>query len=180
MKLGAIEVTQPFPFEALPRIWKWIASFRGKVADDFSPQTEDEFVCYMASRWKDQKTWAVYAAGELGGLVTFERLSGWRGTAHIVLKPDFQGRGIAVQACRTAVAEMFQIEGLGKLEFTVLAGNLAIGSLLVNIGAAREGTRKDHTQRGGKPADVWEYGLTKIAFLSTLGIPNEVLEVTTK
>jgi hypothetical protein len=41
-----------------------------------------------------QKTWAVYGDGELGGLITFERLSPWLGTAYCLFQPDFQGKGI--------------------------------------------------------------------------------------
>jgi RimJ/RimL family protein N-acetyltransferase len=118
----------------------------------------------MAAMWQTEKTWAVYAEGELGGLIEFQRMSPWLGTAHMLLKPDFQGRGIAVNACRAAVAEMFAEPGLGRLEFRVLAGNLAIGSLVCNIGGKREGTLAGYTLSEGKPKDVWIYGLSKEAF----------------
>jgi RimJ/RimL family protein N-acetyltransferase len=155
-----VEVRKPFPFEALPRIWRWIEPFRSKVSDDFAPQTLQDFLSSMAAKWDHQASWAVCVEGEIGGLITFERLTPWLGTAHLVLKPDFQGRGIAVKACRTAVAEMFA-DGVGKLAFYPLAGNLAIGSLLINIGAKREGRLAAHTLCGGKPTDVLLYGLTK-------------------
>lgn len=158
-----VEVRSPFPFEALPRIWRWIEPFRSKIADDFSPQTLDGFVAHMAARWEIQRTWAVYGAGELGGLITFERLSPWLGTAHIVCKPEMQGKGLAVKACRLAVAEMFAL-GIGKLAFYPLAGNLAIGSLVVNIGGKREGKLEGHTLCGGQPTDMWAYGLSKEGF----------------
>ena len=157
--LGAIEVKQPFPFEALPRVWRWIATFRGRICDDFAPQTEDDFILHMVSKWNTQKSWAVYADQELGGLITFERISPWLGTAHIILKPDFKGKGIAVQACKMALAEMFA-EGIGKLGFYPLAGNKALGSLIVSLGAKRECKLKAHTLCNGKPADSWVYGLT--------------------
>lgn len=162
-KCERIEVASPFPFESLPRVWRWIEQFRGKVSDDFSPQDEDGFILFMLTTWKHHKSWAVYGEGELGGLITFERLSPWLGTAHLILKPQFHGRGIAVQACRMAVTEMFA-EGIGKLGFYPLAGNLAIGSLLVNIGARREGKLEAHTLCEGKPTDVWVYGLLKENF----------------
>lgn len=158
-----IRVESPFPFEALPRVWKWLETFRAKVADDFSPATLDEFVSAMARKWDVQKSWAVYRDEELGGLITFERLSPWLGTAHMILKPDFQGKGIAVKACRIAIGEMFNF-GVGKLAFFPLSGNLAIGSLLVNIGARREGTLIGQTLSGGKPTDMWVYGLSKQEF----------------
>ena len=166
-----ISVQSPFPPECLPRVWRWIEGFRHKVADDFSPKTLGEFVDLMTG--KDQRTWAIYADGELGGLVTFERLSPWAGTAHVLLKPDFQGRGIALKACREAVAAMFAL-GVGKLEFSVIARNLAIGSLLANLGASREGTLKERTLVQGKPTDVWLYGLTKKEFEAREGKHSEL------
>jgi len=159
-----IEVTSPFPFEALPRVWHWIEPFREKVSDDFGPRDLKSFLALMAAKLEREKTWAVYGDGELGGLIEFERISPWLGTAHCLLKPDFHGRGIAVKACRIAVSEMFQERGLGRLEFRVLAGNLAIGSLISNLGGKREGTLEGHTLWQGKPKDVWIYGLSKEGF----------------
>lgn len=158
-----VAVRSPFPFEALPRIWRWIEPFRAKVSDDFSPQTLDAFVAAMAAKWDQQKSWAVSVDGELGGLMTFERLSPWLGTAHCVFKPDFQGRGVAVKACRAVLAEIFA-EGIGKLAFYPLAGNLALGSLLIQLGAKREGKIEAYTLCGGKPMDAWMYGLSKEGF----------------
>lgn len=160
-----IEVKSPFPFEALPRVWRWIEPFREKLSDDFSPQTETAFLTYMAEKWKKQKTWAVYGSGELGGLIQFEKFTPWVGTAHFLLKPEFQRKGLSIKAARIAAAAIFENEGIGKLTFNPFAGNLAIGSLLINLGAKREGTLTGHTLCGGKPADMWLYGLTKEAFL---------------
>ena len=158
-----VAVTSPFPFEALPRIWRWIETFKHKVSDDFGPQTLQDFVSFAAAKWDQQKTWAVYVDGELGGLITFERLSPWLGTAHWIFKPDFQGKGIAVRASRVAIAEMFA-EGIGKLAVYPLAGNYAMGALLCSLGFEREGTLISHTLCGGKPTDMWGYGLTKSQF----------------
>jgi RimJ/RimL family protein N-acetyltransferase len=158
-----ISVVSPFPFEALPRCWRWIESFRHKVSDDFSPKTLDEFVAVMAEQWPRLKTWAIYANDELGGLVTFERISPWVGTAHMVLKPDFQGKGFALKALRQTFGEMFAL-GVGRLHFDVLQGNLAVGSLIVNLGGVREGCLRGHTLQAGNPVDVWQYGLSKSVF----------------
>ncbi len=158
-----IRVESPFPFAALPRVWRWIESFHAKVADDFAPKTLSDFVRHMGAKWGQQKTWAIYGDGELGGLITFERLNPWLGTAHMLLKPELQGRGLAVRALRVAFGEMFQ-QGIGKLVFFVLAGNLAVGSLVINVGAKREGTLEGHTLSDGRPRDVWVYGLSKAAF----------------
>ena len=158
-----VSVESPFPFESLPRVWHWIEGFRHKVADDFSPQTLEEFIAYEAARWKEQRTWAIYADDELGGLVTCERLSPWCGAPHLLLKPDFQGRGYGPVALRRALGEMFA-SGLGMLEFRVIARNLAMGSLLTSLGATRDGRLRNRTLVGGVPTDVWLYGLTKANF----------------
>ena len=157
-------VTSPFPFEALPRVWSWMRPFREKVSDDFSPQTLPEFLEAMAAKWESVRSWAVYGDAELGGLITFEQLTPWVGTAHFLLKQQFHARGIAVKAARAAAAEIFERETIGKLVFYPLAGNLAIGSLLCNIGARREGRLEAHTVCGGKPTDMCVYGLTKREF----------------
>jgi RimJ/RimL family protein N-acetyltransferase len=158
-----LSVSSPFPFEALPRVWGWIANLRDRISDDFSPQTQGEFVESMAAGWERWLTWAIRGDSELGGLVTFERFNAWIGTAHIALKPDFQGKGMAMPALRTTFAAMFAT-GIGKLIFYPFEGNLAVGSLLVNLGAKREGCLKGQTLRGGKPIDVWVYGLSKQQF----------------
>lgn len=159
-----IRIESPFPFEALPRLWRWMEPFRSKVADDFSPKTLDEFILSMVTKWDTQKTWAVYADSEMGGLVSFEKFSPWVGTAHFMLKSQFQRKGISIVAARLAAAEIFESEGVGKLVFHPLSGNLAIGSLLANLGAKREGTLVGHTLLNGEPTDMWVYGLSKKEF----------------
>jgi RimJ/RimL family protein N-acetyltransferase len=158
-----IEVVSPFPFESLPRVWAWSEEFRGKINDDFAPQTLEAFIDAMLANEGTQKTWAVYADAELGGMITFQKLTPWLGTAHCVFKPDFQGRRIAPDACRVAVAEMFQ-EGIGKLVFYPLSGNLALGSMLMHMGARLEGQLRAHTLCGGKPKAMIVYGLLKQEF----------------
>ena len=158
-----IQVVNPFPFEALPRVWRWIEQFRAKVADDFAPRNLAQFMESMASQWDGQTSWAVLADGELGGLITYLKLSPWVGTAHCLFKPEFQAKGIAFKACHQAVSEMFAT-GIGKLVFYPMAGNLAIGSLVCSLGAKREGTLVAQTIVDGKPADILIYGLTKENF----------------
>lgn len=158
-----IEVTSPFPFEALPRIWRWAESFRDKIADDFGPKTLDEFMRFAAARWNQQKTWAISIDGELGGMIAFERLNPWLGTAHWLFKPDFQSKGVGLKASRIAVAEMFA-EGIHKLCVYPLAGNHGMFSLLSQLGAKREAVLTGQTLCNGKPTDVWVYALTKEAF----------------
>lgn len=163
-----IEVRSPFPIESLPRTWPWMEPFRAKVSDDFSPQNLPDFLTAMVAKWDSIRTWSVYGDGELGGLITFEKLTPWVGTAHLLLKAEFHRRGIAVQAAKIAVTEMFKQESIGKLACYPLAGNLAIGSLLCNLGGKREGTLAGHTLCDGKPTDMWLYGLLKTDFLAAM------------
>jgi len=163
-----IEVISPFPTESLPRVWAWSERFRHQVSDDFSPQTQAEFVDAMLAAIDLQKTWAVYGDGELGGMITYQRLSPWVGTAHIFTKPNFQGNGLAPPALKIAFAEMFA-DGIGKLSFYPLAGNRAVGSLLINLGARREGCLRSQTIAGGKPIDMHIYGLLKEEFQHAMG-----------
>jgi len=163
-----IEVISPFPTESLPRVWAWNERFRHQVSDDFSPQTQGEFVDAMLAAMDLQKTWAVYGDGELGGMITYQRLSPWVGTAHIFVKPKFQGKGLAPPALKIAFAEMFA-DGIGKLSFYPLAGNRAVGSLLINLGAKREGCLRSQTIAGGKPIDMHIYGMLKEEFEYAMG-----------
>lgn len=156
-------VNNPFPFEALPRVWGWIAPFRERLFDDFGPKTQDEFVASMSARWPCYATWAIRADGELCGLMTMERLSPWVGNAHMLIKREFHGKGVAVKAARKVIAEMFAL-GVGKIAMYPLEGNLAVASLNCHLGAKREGCLQGHTVRGGKPCDVWAYGLSKEQF----------------
>ena len=41
--MSVVRVESPFPAHAVPRIWTWIERFRNRVADDFAPQTLEEF-----------------------------------------------------------------------------------------------------------------------------------------
>jgi len=158
-----ISVTSPFPFEALPRVWRWIEQFRSKVSDDFGPTSLEEFMTVMRAKWDRQTTWAVSVDGELGGFIEFERLSPWLGTAHCMFKTEFQGKGVSLKALRIAFTEMFDT-GIGKLAFYTFAGNLAIGSLVCNLGGKREGTLTAQTLVDGQPTDILVYGLTKENF----------------
>lgn len=164
-----ITVTSPFPFEAMPRVWRWVEQFRSKVSDDFAPKTLVDFIEAMDRSRDRQESWAVCVDGELGGLITFERLSPWLGTAHCIFKTDFQGKGVSLKALRVAFAEMFDT-GIGKLSFYTFAGNLAIGSLVCNLGGKREGTLTGQTLIDGKPADILVYGLSKENFNATANI----------
>lgn len=164
-----IEVRSPFPFEALPRVWGWVSSFRDRITDDFSPKTLEDFLLMKATQFERNRTWAIYGDGELGGLIEFERFSPWIGQGHFLLKPEFQRKGISIKAARVASAEVFKM-GVGKVIFQHMTNNMALGSLLINLGAVREGTLKNHTLCAGKPVDMALYGLSKESFEAKLNV----------
>lgn len=169
-----VDVVSPFPPQSLPRVWYWLSGIR---SDDFAPQTLDQFVDAMLDAIEHQMTWAIIGNGELGGMVTFQRLTQWVGTAHIMLKPELQGKGVAAPALRIAFGEMFET-GIGKLIFYPLGSDdgidgrsrgLAVGALLISLGAQREGTLRAQTLVKGKPTAINIYGLLREEFENALG-----------
>lgn len=149
---GEVILRSPFPAEDVPRIWNWIEPFRWRVSDDFSPKTLAEFLSHFSALASRGRTWAVYRGGELGGVISYEKLSPIVGTAHVVFKKSFWGRGTTVPALRLAGAEM--LADVPKLSLPVFQGNKAMVALLMVAGAVQEGVLKKHSQRNGKPIDV--------------------------
>ena len=90
-----IRVESPFPIEAWPRVWFWMDAFRGRVTDDFSPTTIDEFVPEMIELASRVETWGVWrgegSEEELGGMVSVlvESRNPRLGLARSLFKQDF-------------------------------------------------------------------------------------------
>jgi RimJ/RimL family protein N-acetyltransferase len=154
-----VEIRSPFPLEDAIRIWTWLQPFAGRVTDDFSPKTLPEFLTHFRSMSKRAKTWGVYREGELGGFISFEKVSPVVGTAHCTFRKNFWGTATTVPAIQLAVAEMF--EHCEKLSLPVMADNLAIISLLKKLGAVKEGILRAQTRRDGKPVDMTMMALFK-------------------
>lgn len=157
-----IRTESPFPEYAWPRVWSWIETFRHRVADDFGPKTLEEFVEQRMAA-THEKTWAVYRDGELGGIVSFQALTPWLGTAHCLFKKNLWGFETTIPALR-AVAEEIFATGIWKLTVMPFRDNLQIKGVLKRLGAECEGTLREHTVREGKPVDVLLYGLTRKRF----------------
>lgn len=146
-----VELRSPFPAEDIPRIWAWIEPFRWRVSDDFSPKTLAEFVVHFRGvAERAAKTWAVYVSGELGGVITYERLSPVVGTAHATFKKSFWGQKTTLPAIDEAVNEM--LADRPKLSLPVIEGNKAMMGLLKKLGATQEGVLKAHTLRDDEAA----------------------------
>lgn len=111
----------------------------------------------------NEKTWAVYRDGELGGIVSFQALTPWLGTAHCLFKKNLWGFETTIPALRTVAEEIFAT-GIWKLTVMPFRDNLQIKGVLKRLGAECEGTLREHTVREGKPVDVLLYGLTRRKF----------------
>lgn len=159
----AIEIVSPFPEHSWPRVWSWIQPFRDRVLDDFSPQTIEDFVAARLSAPETEQTWGVLRDGELGGMVTFQRLSPVLGTCHCVFKKDLWGHSTTVPALRQIAEEVFST-GVNKLTLPLMRGNRAMAAILSMLGGYQEGILKQQTQQHGKPADMVLYALTREGF----------------
>src|SRR5579872_629050 len=159
-----VEVIEPFPLHAVPRVWEWVREFRDRVADDFAPSTLAEFV----SQWEAQdaagrRTWAVLRDGELGGVITSNRLSPIVADAHCVFKREFWGRDTTAEALRHVFAAIFA-QGVEKITSLAFRDNHALFGLVARLGFEREGTLRQHTRRRGELVDMVIVGLRRERF----------------
>jgi RimJ/RimL family protein N-acetyltransferase len=136
----------------VPRIWNWIEPFRARVSDDFSPKTMAEFLTHFSALAARGRTWGVYRAEELGGVIWCEPSSPRVCAAGCAFKRSFWGAKTAVPALASASAEM--LASFPKVSIAVMRGNKALISALAQVGARREATLRGHTARAGKPIDI--------------------------
>jgi RimJ/RimL family protein N-acetyltransferase len=158
-----IEVVSPFPLQSLPRVWRWIQSFRDRVSDDYSPQTLDAFVEKALADAGRLQTWAVYRDGELGGMVSFERWTDVLGTCHCLFKREMWGRKTTLPALQQIAGEIFA-GGTTKIAMCVFSDNRAIKALIKDLGGVTEGQYRKHTMRGGQLVDMTALALFKEGF----------------
>jgi RimJ/RimL family protein N-acetyltransferase len=162
-----ISVVKPFPPNAVPRIWRWMSDVPCRVCDDFAPCTLEEFLAQWEQR-RGVDTWGVLRNGELGGYVSFEKLTPVVGTVHVLFKRSFWGRGTTIPALELVYAQAFEQSGVSKILSLVFRDNHAIRALARHVGAREEGIFRNHTMRNGKPVDMVAIGLLKGEFLSWL------------
>lgn len=154
-----IEVKYPFPDASLPQLWSWCEAFRNRVADDYAPQTIDQFVnLELAREQQGVRKFGVYRDDELGGAIWLAPENDIVVSAHCVFKREFFGRKTTYPALYQ-MAEMTFEAGFQKISMQVFEDNDAIKCLLQQIGARREGTLKSHTLRQGSPVDVVLFAL---------------------
>lgn len=164
-----IRVVTPFPDFAAPRIWAWMEQFRARVADDFSPQTEREFMAAWEQRANHEQRWAVYRGDELGGLVTLAPVTPCVLTSHVVFKKQFWGQDCTLEGIAQVYEVAFELPRITKISSLVFADNAQIIGLAKRLGAEIEGRLRNHTMRGGQPVDMIALGLLKEDFHSCRG-----------
>lgn len=155
-----VDLISPFPAYSFPLVWDWMSRFRRSVADDFGPETLEDFVALrLAMREQNLEiTWGVRANGELGGIITFQRINPVTGYAHALFKKVFWGQHITIPALKQAANIIFGM-GYHKIAMTPFADNMAIRHLLKTLGAHEEGILKAQSVRGGQPVSIVHYGL---------------------
>lgn len=175
-----VTIAEPFPEHALPRLWKWAEDSRHQMADEFSPKTLDEFVTHWERLvHSGHRSWAVFADGELGGALTSRRLNPMLADIHAVFKRTLWGRGVAVEAFRLVLSELFN-DGVLKISSACFADNHAVLGLVGKLGFEREARLRKHTFRDGKLVDMAVVGLTAERFKHVFGEPAGQLIETAK
>lgn len=159
-----VEVVEPFPPYAVPRLWSWSQEFFNRVADDYAPKTLEQFVKNWEEKAREgRRTWGVLRDGELGGMVCSTRISPVLADAHCIFKRSFWGHQTTAEALRMVFDQIFE-SGAEKICSTAFRTNHALFGLVKKLGFQREGMLRSHTRQSGEPVDVAIVGLLKEEF----------------
>ncbi len=138
----SLEILEPFPERAWPRVWVWAQPFRRQVLDDFGPQTLEEYVEQQleAEQSPNRRSYGISFEGELGGLVTIDLRvpNDPTGCSHILLKRSFFGPKIAEPGVREIYRRVFE-SGVKLIRSEVFSDNNAIRSFAKRLGAVEYG-----------------------------------------
>lgn len=157
-----VRVESPFPEAAIPRVWSWIQEFRYRVADDFAPDTIEQFVEFWANHTVE--TWGVWRDGELGGLVVITPVSPVLVESHCLFKRTFWGHDTTLEALRQVYTQVFARGGIEKIFSVAFRDNAQLLGLARKLGAQKEGVLRRHTRRLGEMVDMIAIGLLKEEF----------------
>lgn len=160
-----IEVVSPFPFHALPKLWRWTESVRSRIADDFFPETLDAFVEYWERlELGGRRSWGFALEGVLRGAAVSARTGAICCDIHCVFERKHWPQDRTRQAMRLVVDELFsdtpnnRIEKISTMAF---ADNNSLTAIVRSFGGTREGLLRNHARRGGKLVDVMMLGLER-------------------
>lgn len=158
-----VRIESPFPEYAWPRVWTWMNQFRSRVADDFSPQTMEEYVETQSNRMHTGLNWGVYRGGDLGGAIWFEPGNPVNGIIHTVFRKDFWGRETTYPALNEAIEKIFEA-GMIKVQAMFFADNHSVRGMAKQLNMRPEGLLRSTTIRNGTPVDMAIFGLLKEEF----------------
>ncbi len=165
-----IGIVSPFPFHALPKLWRWIEAARDRIADDYFPKTLDDFITQWEQfREAGRRSWAVYSDAELCGVFVVSRTSPLCCDAHCIFARRFWGRTVTVTASHMLANELFSDtpnNRYEKVSTMAFADNKSLGALIKALGGSREGLLRNHTRRGGKFVDVMILSLERERYVS--------------
>lgn len=135
---------------------------RSQVADDFSPQTPDEFIALERARVAGGEviTFAIYRDNELGGYVRVVPMLPMACEAHCIFKKSFYGTQTTLPALNDVARQLFDA-GVERITMPVFAANAAIRALIKKLGAVEEGRLREYTRQNGLPVDMILFGLLK-------------------
>jgi RimJ/RimL family protein N-acetyltransferase len=145
-------------------VWEWVKSFRTRVCDDYSPATVEAYVQQAIAHPGNERTWAVWRDGELGGLISFQSWNPIAGITHCLFKRSFWGPDTTHTALRLAYDEVFA-SGVQTVNAFVFEDNHPIRALAKRLGARelRDPIQK-FTMRGGEPVNAVVIQLSKESF----------------
>lgn len=173
---SALEVVEPFPGYALPRLWTWLQASRRMSADEFSAATLDQYVDDWDRRERaGMRSWGVWRNGELGGAVTSMRFNPVLADFHCLFHRSFWGHETTAAALRFVFAQLFADE-VRKIATFCYADNHALLGLVRKLGFEREGTVREYALRDGQMVDMAIIGLTRHRFVA-LHPPDEEKQV---
>lgn len=119
-----------------------------QVLDDYAPTDIDSFVELM--RGSGYRAWGVEVDGDVVGFASFSLTNQRAGICWFLFRPRFLS--IAPEAISGVLAELFAGGKIERVAFLPFTDNGWSQALLKRLGAVREGTLRDSTLRGGKPA----------------------------
>lgn len=155
-----MRLLSPFPEASYPSLFGWIRhEVVARMLDDYAPTEIGTFVEMMRSGGGGYRSWAVEHAGEIGGFVSWQPTNPRSGLCWFIFRPKFLFA--ARWALDEATQELFSGGEVERVSFLPFADQGWAIRLLKDLGAVREGTLRDSTMRGGKPANQAVFAILK-------------------
>jgi RimJ/RimL family protein N-acetyltransferase len=144
--------------EDWPLLWVWMQPYWSRVANDFSPDTIQDFVSMKRSQ--NWHRLAVYRNNELGGILEAEHVSPVVAQVHVTFKKSFWGWQTTLPAMRLGMEYLWR-QGYSKIRAQVYPDNRAIIRVIKTLGGRLEAVLNSETKRDGKLTDLHQYCILK-------------------